>query len=720
MEHMLNELGYLPNVEEEEREAEEHGEVLHRRRPLLITKNIESFTVSADLVSQGVSMADSSVAQEPEPEFEHGEAKPHDGNGSGGFGIIGDHLVRNVDWEEELQQRDSFEEVQESTRMQQEEERGDAGFIAYKNVLIREEYDLTAEKSETQETVSIKPPSDEPENLPGLQLPSPRKPYQDETAVNFIEVNPGETEYNVAEVLEKQNTHDLFCPNCRSCITRKVILRRRRLRVPRFPSDARGRRVIVTTEEEEIGSITEAGDQSPDVLETAPVSEAPTDANEDRRDDREPNVFRCLSCFTFFIPTGDGFRIFGIFEKRREADRLQEGQEFPAAAVATDNSLFSLLQWKRKAAVIEDRGEPPVIGQSLEDTKIRPKPLEVIAYPTSIAAVVDQSIISIDRTPVKETEKDLPVEIKNTMATEVLSSLESQSSTDESKVAVADSLNLLMLKNDAAKEPEEPIKESTGDIIVRAKTTSASQTTPTSNTMIDLENPPEVDTQPYVGQAKTSEILEARDFDILKSIAYGGLVESIASLGVVSSAAGGGAATLNTFALALANLITGLFILIHNLRELKNEQSSSNRTQSDMEEDRYYQQLGRRGKFSLHATLAVVSYLVFGLVAPSTYGFSFRISDNRDYKLAVVAAASLVCILLLSIAKAHVCSKSYMKTISYYIVMGFAASGISFLVGELVDKLLEQLKLFESGSSSSSVSGFLRGVSLSRSGWVSN
>lgn len=156
------------------------------------------------------------------------------------------------------------------------------------------------------------------------------------------------------------------------------------------------------------------------------------------------------------------------------------------------------------------------------------------------------------------------------------------------------------------------------------------------------------------------------------------------------------------------------------LRELKNEQPREALTQTDMEEDRYYQQLGRRGKFSLHAAVAVISYLVFGLVPPIIYGFSFRKSDDRDYKLAAVAASSLLCILFLSLGKAHVRSKSYIKTAIYYLMMGFAASGISFLVGELVDKLLERLGLFETGSSSASVSGVLRKMMHpSGSGWAS-
>lgn len=158
------------------------------------------------------------------------------------------------------------------------------------------------------------------------------------------------------------------------------------------------------------------------------------------------------------------------------------------------------------------------------------------------------------------------------------------------------------------------------------------------------------------------------------------------------------------------------------LRELKKEHSGSGQARADSEEEgRYYQELGK-GRFSLHAMLAVVSYLVFGLVAPITYGFSFRESDNRNYKLAAVAAACLPCILLLALGKAYVRSESYIKTALYYLTMGVTAAGISFLVGELFDWLLERLGLFTSESSSSSalVSGGLGAMmSPSRSGWAS-
>lgn len=82
-------------------------------------------------------------------------------------------------------------------------------------------------------------------------------------------------------------------------------------------------------------------------------------------------------------------------------------------------------------------------------------------------------------------------------------------------------------------------------MIVKIDGVPASQTTPspTGDALRDVGNPPQIDTQTPLSDTRTAEVPEARDFDILKSIVYGGLVESIASLGVVSSAAGGGAAT---------------------------------------------------------------------------------------------------------------------------------------------------------------------------------
>ncbi|KAL5717787.1 hypothetical protein ACHQM5_010752 [Ranunculus cassubicifolius] len=113
--------------------------------------------------------------------------------------------------------------------------------------------------------------------------------------------------------------------------------------------------------------------------------------------------------------------------------------------------------------------------------------------------------------------------------------------------------------------------------------------------------------------------------------------------------------------------------------------------------DRYHELLGNKRRFTLHATVAILSYIIFGLVSPLTYGFSFRVTDNKEYKLIAVAVAALVCITLLAIAKAYVQKppKTYAKTVFYYICIGVMSSGVSYVIGVFVKKLLERLGLFE-------------------------
>ncbi|KAI7984093.1 Membrane protein of ER body 1 [Camellia lanceoleosa] len=184
----------------------------------------------------------------------------------------------------------------------------------------------------------------------------------------------------------------------------------------------------------------------------------------------------------------------------------------------------------------------------------------------------------------------------------------------------------------------------------------------------------------------------SKTLEILKSVVYGGLMESMTSLSVVSSAAAADATTMNIVAMGLANLIGGLFIIGPNLRELKNEESG--------QVDGYKELLGQRKNFLLHATVAVLAFLIFGLIPPVAYGFSFRQTDDKDLKLVVVAAASLLCIAILAIGKAYIQKKpnfyTYIKTVLYYISMAVMASGISYAAGELIKRLVEELAWFDS------------------------
>ncbi|KAJ6940678.1 hypothetical protein NC651_006724 [Populus alba x Populus x berolinensis] len=150
---------------------------------------------------------------------------------------------------------------------------------------------------------------------------------------------------------------------------------------------------------------------------------------------------------------------------------------------------------------------------------------------------------------------------------------------------------------------------------------------------------------------------ESRQWEIIKSIVYGGLIESITSLSVVSSAAGAGAANLNIIALGLANLIRGLFIIGHNLVDLKNDRSN----QVNEQEDRYQETLGRRA------------------------GHLF-IPCNSIYFI-IPCGASLFCIILLAVGKTHVQRKQpkpYIRTALYFFSIGLMASGASYIAGDLI------------------------------------
>ncbi|CAI0410120.1 unnamed protein product [Linum tenue] len=192
---------------------------------------------------------------------------------------------------------------------------------------------------------------------------------------------------------------------------------------------------------------------------------------------------------------------------------------------------------------------------------------------------------------------------------------------------------------------------------------------------------------------------EGYGWEILKCVVFGGLIESITSLGVVSSAAGAGAPTLNVLVMGLANVIGGLVIIANNLLDLKQDhtKATTSDNNNDEAEDRYQTTLGKRENFGIHFMAAILSFLVCGLLPTFAYGFTFqsKISSNgnKDEKLAVAGSASLVCIILLAIAKAHTQKqqqqpKPYAATVLYFFCIWMATSGICYLVGDLIKNLI--------------------------------
>lgn len=137
------------------------------------------------------------------------------------------------------------------------------------------------------------------------------------------------------------------------------------------------------------------------------------------------------------------------------------------------------------------------------------------------------------------------------------------------------------------------------------------------------------------------------------------------------------------------------------LRELKANEPKRSNTEAVV--DQYNEVLGQRKNFILHAFIAILSFIIFGLIPPVVYGFTFRENDEKDFKLAAVAGASLLCITLLSIAKAYIkrpnSYSTYFQTVFYYVSTGAVATVLSYLAGDMMKKLIEKLGWFEPASS---------------------
>ncbi|KAJ3672542.1 hypothetical protein LUZ60_007263 [Juncus effusus] len=354
--------------------------------------------------------------------------------------------------------------------------------------------------------------------------------------------------YDLPKILEEQETHDLFCPNCKSCITKRVILKKRRKTITDIKSDQSRPYKIPNLENKD-------NDNN--------LNEPLLNPNDD--DEKELHIlFKCLSCFTFFIPTG------WIGTKDNKPALL---------AIQNQHTLIQTyihLEWNLQNKI-----------QEINSPVIPPKQ--------------EEFTIVIDKSP-----KFKPRNCR-----------------------LCPAIN---------------------------------------------------------------------NWDILKPIVYGGLIEIIASLSVVSSAAATGATTPNIFLLGIANLIGGFVLLLHELMELKRAQDEAGDFNHN-EVGRYFSLLGHKGHFGLHATLAIFSYLLFGLLPPVIYGFTFRKSDDSEYKIIAVALSAIFCVAILAIGKAHVRpERKYFKTLFYYVGIAVESSGLAYAGGILVKRLVEKLGLFDGGN----------------------
>ncbi|XP_057966011.1 membrane protein of ER body-like protein isoform X3 [Malania oleifera] len=491
--------------------------------------------------------------------------------------------------------------------------------------------------------------------------------------VNLIKGSEGEViEVDLERWLEDPEAYDFYCPNCNCCV-KKVILRKR--------------------ERER----------------TSAQRDEPVD------------VFRCTSCFSFLIVAGHQLASFFVPDKEGTIDHAGyrnwlrlDVQESDSAAHPSHAANEST----NDGVVINAPTEPQ---ESQEDTVTSPvlepkEPNEGIinvrwnsanAKKTNDTGnwfislfIPNKKEVTFD--PGYDCQLDVQVTDSSSHISHITDELESgkQGGRESTEVIVnvGGKLDDAMKRNDIDENdmqrdldyggPKNEIEEKR-DIYLQQNIEGPEK--PTVQRIKHVSSCPEV----AIPQRKG-----AKGWEILKSIVYGGLIESIASLGIVTSAAGADADTVNILALGLANLIGGLFIIGHNLMELKNDRSQETSTQTSGQVDRYKELLGQRENFLLHATFVVLSFLIFGMVPVVTYAFSFWESDIKYLKLAAAMAVSLFCIIVLSIGKAHIQRPPkfnvYIKTVLYYACNGVIVSGISYIVGDLVMKLMDKLGWFKS------------------------
>ncbi|XP_057725315.1 membrane protein of ER body-like protein isoform X2 [Arachis stenosperma] len=614
-------------------------------------------------------------------------------------------------------------------------------------------------------------------------------------------------DYDVEAVLEKQETHDLFCPNCHSCITKRVILKKRKRTVPNLENKAECHNLVDTVSSKPVESVAQEvnqGDQPNATTEI--VSEEQPDDN--YNGEREPEVFRCLSCFSFFIPSGRCFNLFRNVGSAREHVTPQNYTSIPSSesqnlsSIPASNSqnssnvstssksnwLFSLftpnkgkitsdasIEHSRTTRTEQHHSTPAT--SNIQTSSVNGLPEAPVADTASAAKTEPWTENSIKSNTVSGNKRSTDKKLIDSLFQNDLSSVESDSTlpvsfSEHDSVSVAAAATEIHLNGrEPAKDPilnsydgkpkfpdpttlltplldksprevasyssprqgtqalvqsiasdvasynqgsaidaiipskQDPIlngKENNkggGDVTVVVDQEAVEFTTSWTEDHAPVEAAIIADSHTTsLGEQEMAEIGEPKEWEILKSIVYGGLVESITSLGIVTSAVGSGTAPLNIIALGLANLVGGLVILGNNLWELKDDHSGSGTNQMEIN-DRYQELLGRRSNFLLHVVVAVLSFLIFGSIPIIVYGVLINKNYYTEVKLAAVVTASLLCVILLAIGKVYTKPqpKAYIKTASYYVTMALVVSGISYIVGNLVQDLLEKLTHSDSG-----------------------
>ncbi|CAN8326172.1 unnamed protein product [Cochlearia groenlandica] len=116
-----------------------------------------------------------------------------------------------------------------------------------------------------------------------------------------------------------------------------------------------------------------------------------------------------------------------------------------------------------------------------------------------------------------------------------------------------------------------------------------------------------------------------------------------------------------------------------------------NMTTSAKPIDPYKELLGKRNNVILHSVVVVLSFIIFAVIPPLFYGFSFKITDKGHYgEAVVVVAASLVCVISLSFGKAYAFKMNKRNTVAVYTGIAIGASVFSFIASQQARDLLEK------------------------------
>ncbi|KAK4409189.1 Membrane protein of ER body 1 [Sesamum angolense] len=454
-------------------------------------------------------------------------------------------------------------------------------------------------------------------------------------------------ELEFERAVEKVHTHTAYCPNCSSQIT-KVILRRK----------IRGNRTR------------SAGD------------------GDGHHRDKPDELLGCLACFSIFIPSGNRLNPFRIFGGKGKQESPQTVQEQPASGTslsavespqtvreqpASGTSLSAVAGGSASADgsttvtqggfdlfwMFKKRGEKDSTQESKGKEQIKPD----VGSKNEEEYFNDESG---ERLPVSSSHAPL---LHGRLSSTHETNDENNGNLDKSTGALPGFSLRVPLPHglSATDDKSKDDKNGSGDVAIDIKDEIGAHTQ-----MPEEERPVETRTErgreTNVSSGRRTEAISgagrSRSLEILKCIVYG--LETIASMSIVSSAAASDATTLNTIAIGLATVASGLLVFGQN------------------EEGAIFYSM-------LHFSL-------FGLVPPVVYGFAFHDSDNKEYKILAVAAVSLTCVFILAIAKAYVKHaekfSDYVKTILYYITMAISVSGVAYAAGDLCQMLMDRLGWF--------------------------